>query len=92
MPVRGIQSIEGCKPSSEFTKHATKRGDIKQTCLPKKFLKGEYQLFFEFINKVPVPMIEKQTVASDVDLFLMEKLYELEEINLPTVMLEHMHG
>ncbi|KAG5585058.1 hypothetical protein H5410_045492 [Solanum commersonii] len=51
-PVKGIRSIEGCKPSSEFTKHATKRGDIKLAGLSKKFLKGEYQLLFEFINKI----------------------------------------
>ncbi|KAH0722333.1 hypothetical protein KY290_005013 [Solanum tuberosum] len=64
VPVKGIRSIEGCKPSSEFTKHATKRGYIKRAGLPNKFLRGEYQLMFEFINK---------------------------EINLPTIMLEHMH-
>ncbi|KAG5586704.1 hypothetical protein H5410_047138 [Solanum commersonii] len=68
----GIQSIEGCKPSREFTKHATKYGDIKCAGLPKKFLKGEYQLMFEFINKVLVPRMEKRTVASVTDLFLME--------------------
>ncbi|KAG5609884.1 hypothetical protein H5410_021165 [Solanum commersonii] len=35
--------------------------------LPKKFLKGEYQLMFEFINKVLVPRTEKRTVASSAD-------------------------
>ncbi|KAK4730301.1 hypothetical protein R3W88_023289 [Solanum pinnatisectum] len=38
-----------------------------------------------------VPRTEKRTVASTVDLFLMEKLDKLEEINLPAIMLEHMH-
>ncbi|KAH0686209.1 hypothetical protein KY289_016976 [Solanum tuberosum] len=75
VPVMGVRTIEGCKPSG----------------LPKKFLKGEYQLMFEFINKVMVPRTEKRTVASAADLFLMEKLDELEEINLPAIMLEHMH-
>ncbi|KAH0633619.1 hypothetical protein KY284_036405 [Solanum tuberosum] len=51
VPARGIRSIEGCKPSSEFSKQATKRGDIKRAGLPNKFLKGEYQLLFEFISK-----------------------------------------
>ncbi|KAH0722772.1 hypothetical protein KY290_005420 [Solanum tuberosum] len=59
--------------------------------MPKKFLKGEYQLLFDFINKVMVPRTEKRTVASVADLFLMKKLDELEEINLPAIMLEHMH-
>ncbi|KAG5609880.1 hypothetical protein H5410_021161 [Solanum commersonii] len=46
---------------------------------------GQYQLFFEFINKVPVPRTERRTVTSDADLFLMEKLDELEEINIPVL-------
>ncbi|KAH0717139.1 hypothetical protein KY285_013170 [Solanum tuberosum] len=53
--MEGIRTIEGCKPSSDFTKLATKCADVKRAGLPKKFLKGEYQLFFEFINKVLVP-------------------------------------
>ncbi|KAG5586834.1 hypothetical protein H5410_047268 [Solanum commersonii] len=73
VPARGIRSIEGCKPSSEFSKQATKRGDIKRAGLPNKFLKGEYQLLFEFIKKVLVPRTEKRTVAFVADLFLMEK-------------------
>ncbi|KAG5604806.1 hypothetical protein H5410_026298, partial [Solanum commersonii] len=80
--VEEIRTIEGCKPSSDFTKLATKRGDVKNAGLPKKFLKGEYQLMFEFINKLMVPRTEKRTMASDVDLFLMEKLDDIEERNL----------
>ncbi|KAG5605911.1 hypothetical protein H5410_027403 [Solanum commersonii] len=51
VPVVGVQTIEGCKPIGDFLKLATKRGDVKRAGLPKKFLKGEYQLIFEFINK-----------------------------------------
>ncbi|KAH0686189.1 hypothetical protein KY289_016952 [Solanum tuberosum] len=91
VPVVGVRTIEGCKPSGDFSKLATKRGDVKRAGLPKKFFKREYQLMFEFINKVMVPRTEKRTVASAADLFLMEKLDELEEINLPAIMLEHMH-
>ncbi|KAG5579618.1 hypothetical protein H5410_050245, partial [Solanum commersonii] len=72
VPVEGIRLIEGCQPSSEFSTRATKRGDVKRAGLPKKFLKGEYQMFFEFINKVLVPCTEERTVASVADLFLME--------------------
>ncbi|KAH0645402.1 hypothetical protein KY284_033286 [Solanum tuberosum] len=69
VPVEIIRTIEGYKPSSDFTKLATKRGDVKNAGLSKKFLKGEYQLLFEFINKVLVPRTEKRTVASAADLF-----------------------
>ncbi|KAG5599697.1 hypothetical protein H5410_031067, partial [Solanum commersonii] len=55
VPARGIRSIEGCKPSSDFVQRATKRGDIKRVGLSKKFLRGEYQLLFELVNKVLVP-------------------------------------
>lgn len=49
-------------------------------------------LVFEFINKVLVPRSEKQKVASAAaDLFLIEQLVELEQINLPAIILEHMH-
>ncbi|KAH0714884.1 hypothetical protein KY284_007789 [Solanum tuberosum] len=91
VPSKGISSIEGCKPSSEFTEWATKCGDIKRAGLPKKFLRGEYQLMFEFINKVLVPWSQKRNAISATDLFLMEQLDELETINLSPIMLEHMH-
>ncbi|KAG5577912.1 hypothetical protein H5410_058046 [Solanum commersonii] len=39
VPVMGVQTIEGCKPSGDFSKLATKRGDVKHAGLPKKFLK-----------------------------------------------------
>ncbi|KAG5629911.1 hypothetical protein H5410_001628 [Solanum commersonii] len=59
VPLKVIWSIEDCKPLSEFRKQATKCGDIMQARLPKKFLRGEHKLLFEFINKVLVPRIEK---------------------------------
>lgn len=36
-------------------------------------------------------MSDKRTVASATDLFLMEKLSKVEQINLHAIMLEHMH-
>ncbi|KAG5605957.1 hypothetical protein H5410_027449 [Solanum commersonii] len=41
VPMEGVWSIEGCQPSSGFSKQATKCGDIKRAGLPKKFLKGK---------------------------------------------------
>ncbi|KAH0665346.1 hypothetical protein KY290_027599 [Solanum tuberosum] len=91
VPARGIRSIEGCKPSSDFVQRATKRGGIKRVGLPKKFLRGEYQWLFEFNNKVLVPRSKKRIVASATDLFLMEQLDELKAMKFPGIMLEHIH-
>ncbi|KAG5589877.1 hypothetical protein H5410_040391 [Solanum commersonii] len=38
VPFIGIKSIEGCKPSVNFSQKATKHGDIKCVGLPKTFL------------------------------------------------------
>ncbi|KAG5604726.1 hypothetical protein H5410_026218 [Solanum commersonii] len=40
MPVIGTRTIEGCKPTGDFSKCATKRGDVKLAGIPNKFLKG----------------------------------------------------
>lgn len=58
---------------------------------PKKFLKGVYQLLFEFINKVVFPRSEKRTVDFGADLFMIEALNKFEVINLPAIILEHIH-
>ena len=54
-------------------------------------MKSEYQLVFEFINKVLLPRTEKRTVATVADLFVMEMLCNFEALNLPGLMLEHIH-
>ncbi|KAH0665361.1 hypothetical protein KY290_027610 [Solanum tuberosum] len=59
--------------------------------IPKKLIKGDYQLLFEFFSKVILPRSEKRIVASPVDLFLKEALCKFDPLNLPTLMLEHMH-
>lgn len=57
---------------------------------PKKYLKGERQLYFEFVNYVILPYTEKTTVACSAILFLMEALQKYDTINIPRIMLEHM--
>ena len=57
----------------------------------KKIMKSEYQLVFEFINKVLLPRTEKRTVATAPDLFVMEILCSFEALNLPGLMVEHIH-
>lgn len=66
----------------DYIQRASKYEDMKCTGVPKKFFKGEHQLYFEFVNKVLLPRLEKRTVASTVDLFLMEQLETFEAINL----------
>lgn len=56
-----------------------------------KFLRGAFQFLFEFSNKVLLPYWEKHTVASVIDLFLMETLRKFKMINLPTLIFKHMH-
>ena len=57
----------------------------------KKIMKSEYQLVFEFINKVLLPRTEKRTVATAADLFVMEMLCSFEALNLPGLMLEYIY-
>ena len=54
-------------------------------------MKSEYHLVIEFINKVLLPRTEKRTVATAADLFVMEMLCTFEALNLPGLMLEHIH-
>ncbi|KAH0698896.1 hypothetical protein KY284_013111 [Solanum tuberosum] len=54
-------------------------------------MKGEYQLLFEFVNKVLLPRTKKHIVASASDLFIMESFCKFDPIDLPALMLEHMY-
>ncbi|KAK4718052.1 hypothetical protein R3W88_016390 [Solanum pinnatisectum] len=65
--------------------------DMNYAEIPKKLMKGDYQLLFEFFNKVILPRFEKRAVASAADLFLKEALCKFDPLNLSTLMLEHMH-
>ncbi|KAH0633287.1 hypothetical protein KY284_036073 [Solanum tuberosum] len=56
-----------------------------------KLIKGEYQLMFEFVNKVLRPRTEKTTAASATDLFIMESICKFEPIDLPALMMEYMY-
>ena len=44
VPMEGIRFIQECNPFEEFTKLATKQGEVKHAEVPKKYLKGKYQL------------------------------------------------
>lgn len=85
----GIYSIAKGEPTRTFILEAEKFPDLSGAGTPRKFLKGRYQLYFEFINKVLLPRYMKRSVATTVDLYLMEALRELESLNLPALMMEH---
>ena len=91
MPREGTRSVLGRTCSSEFAAVISKTPTTKVAEIYKKIMKSEYQLVFEFINEVLLPRTEKRTVATIADLFVMEMLCSFEDLNLPGLMLEHIH-
>lgn len=91
VPVEGIRSITGKICSKEFLNEYGKLSNLNGAGTPKKFLKGVYQLFFKFFYKFVLPRSEKQNITSRADLFMIETLSKFEVINLPAILLEHMH-
>ncbi|KAH0746272.1 hypothetical protein KY285_007929 [Solanum tuberosum] len=91
VPTQGIRSVEGYEPSTDYVLRSSKYENMKCAGVLKKFHKGEHQLYFEFVNKVMLPQTEQCTISSVVDLFFIEQLKSYEAINLPGIILEHMH-
>ena len=81
----------GRTSSTEFASLISKIPTTKVAGIYKKVMKSEYQLVFEFVNKVLLPRTEKRTSATSADLFLMEILCSFEALNLPGLMLEHIY-
>lgn len=52
-------------------------------------MRGTFQLYIEFVNKLLLPKPKKRIVASASNMYLMESLSKMEEINLLTIILEH---
>ncbi|KAH0738358.1 hypothetical protein KY290_037063 [Solanum tuberosum] len=91
VPREGTRSVVGKTCNVEFVKECSKIPNTRHAGIQKKFIKGEYQLLFEFVNKVLLPRTEKRTVASASDLFIMGSLCKFDPIDLPSLMLEHMY-
>ncbi|KAK4733461.1 hypothetical protein R3W88_007722 [Solanum pinnatisectum] len=91
VPREGTRSVVGKLCSKQFVNECSKIPDMHHAGVQKKLMKGEYQLLFEFVNKVLLPRTEKHTVASVTDLFVMEALCKFEPLNLSALMLEHKH-
>lgn len=87
----GIRSVVGRTCSVEFVKKCSKIPTTRRAGLLKKLMKGEYDLVFEFVNKVFLPRTEKRISATSTDLFLMESLCKFEPLDLPAPMIEHMY-
>ncbi|KAH0748684.1 hypothetical protein KY290_027916 [Solanum tuberosum] len=91
VPREGTRFMVGKSCTKKFVKECSKLPDMRRAGVQKKLLKGEYQLFFEFFNKVLLPRTEKRTMASATNLFVMESLCKFELLNLPALMLDHMY-
>lgn len=70
----GIRTMVNKSPTKGFLEEASKFKTLNPAAICKKLLKGQYQLYFEFVNKALLPRAEKRTVATMADLYLMEKL------------------
>lgn len=91
VPREGIRSVVGRTCFVEFVKEYSKIPTTRCVGLPKKLMKGEYQLAFEFVNKNLLPQIEKRISATSTDLFIMESLCKFEPLDFPALILEHMY-
>ena len=86
-----MKSVAGKICSVEFLMEFTKIPNARHAGFWKKIMKGEYQLVFEFVNKVLLPQMEKGTLTSATDLFIMESLCKFETLDLFALMMEHMY-
>ncbi|KAK4734070.1 hypothetical protein R3W88_008331 [Solanum pinnatisectum] len=55
VPREGIRSTIGKLYTKHFSTECSKLSDMHRVGIQKKLMKGEYQLLFEFINKVLLP-------------------------------------
>ena len=91
VPREGTRSVTGKTCSIEFVSLVSKLPTTKVAGFFKKVMKSEYQLVFEFVNKILLPRTEKRTSATSADLFVMEMLCRFEALNLPALMFEHIY-
>ncbi|KAH0743068.1 hypothetical protein KY290_031061 [Solanum tuberosum] len=87
VPCKGIRSIERCAPLDEYIQKVDKFEGLKCSRVLKKYLKGDHQLYFEFVNKVLLPCTKKIIVASLADLFSYGNLDKYDAINPPGYLL-----
>ncbi|KAG5624939.1 hypothetical protein H5410_010157 [Solanum commersonii] len=59
VPREGTRSVVGKTYIVEFVKECSKIPNTRRAGTQKKLMKGEYQLLFEYVNKVLLPRTEK---------------------------------
>ena len=91
VPRERIRSVVGKTYSVEFVKECSRIPTTRCHVLFEKLMKGEYQLVFEFVNKVLLPQTEKRISSTSTNLFIIEFLCKFEPLDLPILMLEHMY-
>lgn len=75
----------------ELVKEYSEICNTRHAGILKELMKGEYQLVFEFVNKVLLPRSKKRIVAFVIDLFIMESIFKFEHVDLSTLMMEHLY-
>ncbi|KAG5582067.1 hypothetical protein H5410_052694 [Solanum commersonii] len=91
VPREGIRSLVEKTFTTEFVKECSKILNTRRAGVQKNLMKREYQLLFEFVNKVLLPRTKKRTAASTTDLYIMEALCKFEPIDLPALIMEHLY-
>lgn len=89
--VEGIRSLGNDKIFAKFLTIYGNLDDMNIKNVSKKDLKGEYQLFFELVNKILLFCSEKRTTVTSLDLFLMEVLDKYQKVNLSAIVIEYMN-
>ncbi|KAG5607439.1 hypothetical protein H5410_028931 [Solanum commersonii] len=74
----GIRSVVGKTCTMKFVKECSKIPNTRRVGVLKKLMKGEYQLVFEFVNKVLLPRMEKRIVAFVHHGVIVQAKHELE--------------
>lgn len=59
--------------------------------MTKNFLKGEYQLIFELVNKALLSYTEKRATVIGPNLFPMDTLFKYKKVNLLAILIDHMN-
>lgn len=57
VPMKGIKTIVDKSPSKNFLEKDGKLKNLNPSAVSKKLFKGQYQLYFEFVNKVLLPRV-----------------------------------
>lgn len=89
--IYGVRTGTKQMPLIEFLANTSKINGKSVAIVNRKSFKSEFQLVFDFLNKVILPRSKKKIIASFTDLFVMKYLSSFEFINLPALMMAHIY-